>query len=96
MTHFEKEYQKNAPLRIAACKKYYTGRPICKTIEEARKVNGKTGRFGNWIVLIKIEDGTEFYTITSFHEKWVKPGQNYGMWNELHTIEKFKRTATKP
>lgn len=78
--------------KIKAIKAYYAGRPQLKTLEEARKQGNK---FGNWIIKVEVPDGTEFYTMTTFNEKWVYPGAVYGMWNELTLIEKAGSSMAK-
>ena len=86
---FDEQYEENRPLRLKAAKEYYSNKQKFETIEDARKSKKK---YGNWICRVKLEDGTEFYTITNFQYNWVKSGDVYGIWNELTLIEKTKHS----
>lgn len=85
-------FKEDKERKTKAIKAYYADRPQLKTLDEARK---KGKRFGNWIIKVNLPDGTEFYTMTTFKEKWVYPGAVYGMWNELTLIEKAGSSMAK-
>jgi len=87
-TTFEDTYKANQPLRLAACKKYYDT-PLKRKFAAIEAARATKGKFGNWICLVKMDDGTVFYTTHYFREKWVAPGWVLGMWNELTLIEKI-------
>jgi len=91
---FDEQWEENKPLRLKAAKEYYANKPKFKTIDEARE-SGKKLDKRNWICLVKLSDGTEFYTITYFQYDWVKSGHVYGMWNELTLIEKVSSKKEK-
>ncbi len=79
------QYEVNRPLREAACQKYYENKVKAGTIQQAEK----TSTFkGNWICRVNTPEGNIFYTRTQFTQKWVKPGDVLGMWNELTLIKK--------
>ena len=89
---FSERYASEMPLRQEACKKYYENKLKAQSAEDCKKYwrQFKSNK-GNWICLVKMPNGTQFYTVTSFQYEWVRAGDNYGMWNELFLIEKFNK-----
>lgn len=92
ISYFDQQLIKNLPLKIQAAEKYYADKIKVKTIEEARELKQK---YGNWICKVKMPSNEEFYTITTFKEKWVHSGYVLGQWNELTLIEKTTKTKAK-
>lgn len=79
------QYGEHLPEVIRLFNEHYKDRPRFKTLTEARN---SAGKYGNWIIFVDSPDNNDFYTVTTFKEKWVKPKNVFGIWNELTLIEK--------